>query len=96
MTNIAVAMIVAAAVNSAAMKVQTAMAKLHQRENSTTGVMKIETKFMHTPVKKKPNMKWLASLIRPRILLISAGKAIVAPARSSFKRMETGLNQYRV
>lgn len=94
--NITVAMIVAAAVSRAAMNVQIAMGKLHHLLNSTTGVMKIETKFMQTPVKKKPNIRWLAILIRFKILLIFAGNAIVAPASNSLSRISTGLNQYSV
>jgi hypothetical protein len=95
-TNMTVAMIVAVAVSSAAMKVKIAIGKLHHLENNTIGVMKMETKFMHTPVKKKPNIKWEAILIRFKILLIFAGSAIVAPARSSLSRISTGLNQYSV
>lgn len=57
------------------------------------GVMKIETKFMQMPVKKKPNITWLAILIRFRMLVISAGRAIVAPDKSSLSKTWTGLNQ---
>jgi hypothetical protein len=91
--NMTVAMMVAAAVRRAAMKVQIVIGKLHHLEKSTTGVMKMETKFMQTPARKKPNMRWLAILIRSKILLILAGSAIVAPERSSLSRISTGLNQ---
>lgn len=89
----AVAMTVAAVVKRAEMKVQIAIGKLHQRENNTTGVIKMETQFMQTPVRKKPNMRLLANLIKFRILLMSAGRAMVAPAKSSLRRISTGLNQ---
>lgn len=55
--------------------------------------MKIEIKFIQTPVKKDPNMTLLAMRINLRILLMSDGNATVAPARSSSRMMATGLNQ---
>jgi hypothetical protein len=93
MVNITVAMIVAATVSNAWMNVQTAIANDHHRLFMTMGVMKIETNVMQMPVKKNPNMRLLAILINFRILVISAGKAIVAPERSSLSRISTGLNQ---
>jgi hypothetical protein len=47
MTNMTVAMIVAAVVSSAEMNVQIANGKDHQREYSTMGARKMFTKFMH-------------------------------------------------
>jgi hypothetical protein len=55
--NITVAIIVAVTVRRAAMNVQIAIANDHHRDFMTIGVMKIETKVMQTPVKKKPNMR---------------------------------------
>lgn len=54
----------------------------------------MDMKLVHTPVKKKPNMRCEAILMSFKMLLICAGKAIVAPESSSFKKIETGLNQY--
>jgi hypothetical protein len=93
-TNITVAMAVAIAVSRAAIKVQKTMARLHQREYSTIGVMKMETVFMQIPVRKQPNMTWLAILISLRMLFMFAGRATVAPESSSFRMISTGLNQY--
>jgi hypothetical protein len=95
-TNITVAITVAAVVSKAEMNVQMAKGKDHHLEYSTIGARKMLTKFIHTPVKKKPNIRWLAILIRFKMLLISAGKAMVAPASSSLSRISMGLNQYRV
>lgn len=91
-----VAMIVAAVVSSAAMKVQIAKGKDHHLLYNVMGAVKMDMKFMQMPVRKKPNMMWLAIRIRDKMLLISAGKAMVAPARSSLSRISTGLNQYRL
>jgi hypothetical protein len=46
-----------------------------------------------TPVRKKPNMIFEANLRRERIVVISAGRGIVAPAKSSERMMVMGLNQ---
>ena len=78
------------------MKVQIAKANDHHLLYSVIGAMNMDTKFMQIPVRKKPNMKWLASLINLKMLLISAGKAMVAPESSSLRSTSTGLNQYRL
>ena len=93
MTNMTVAMTVAAAVNNAAMNVQIANGRLHHLEYSTIGAKKILTRFMQIPVRKKPNMRCDTIFMRCKMLLISAGRAMVAPARSSLRRISTGLNQ---
>jgi hypothetical protein len=93
MTNITVAITVAAVVSSAETNVQIEKGRDHQREYSTMGTRKMLRKFMQRPVRKKPNMRLLAILIRFRMLFISAGSAMVAPARSSLSRISTGLNQ---
>lgn len=93
MTNITVPIIAPAAVSRAAMNVHIANGSSHHREYSVTGATKMLRKFMHTPVRKQPNMTREAILIRSRMLLMSAGSAMVAPDRSSLSRMETGLNQ---
>lgn len=82
-------------VRRAATNVQITIGRLHHLENRAAGVMKIEIKFMQIPVKKAPNMRRLAIRINFRILLISAGRAIVAPAKSSLSKTSTGLNQKR-
>ena len=45
-----------ATVRRAAMNVQMTTGRLHHLEKRTTGVAKIETKFMQIPVKKAPNI----------------------------------------
>ena len=56
MTNMTVAIMVAAIMRSAWANVQTEIAKDHHLLLMTMGVMKIETKVMQIPVKKKANM----------------------------------------
>lgn len=51
-----VPMIVAAVVSNAAMNVQIANGRDHHLEYNVMGAKKIETKFMHIPVRKNPNM----------------------------------------
>jgi len=92
-TNMTVAMTVAIAVSKAAISVQIAIGNDHHLERSVIGVINIETKFMHMPVRKQPNMTWLAILISLRMSLTFAGNATVAPDKSSFRMIETGLNQ---
>jgi hypothetical protein len=91
--NMTVAITVATVVRRAPMNAQMAKGKEYQREYKVMGEIKIERKFMHVPVRKKPNIKWDAMRMSLRMLLISAGNAMVAPARSSFRRSSTGLNQ---
>jgi hypothetical protein len=88
-----VPMTAAAVVRKAAVNVHTVSGTLHHLLYSAAGATKQFTKFIHTPVRKKPHMTWLAILINVKILLISLGSAIVAPLSSSFSKISTGLNQ---
>lgn len=69
------------------------MGKAHQREKIAMGDRKTIKKEMIVPARKKANMMLEHILRIPRIWVISAGNAMVAPERSSFKMISTGLNQ---
>lgn len=53
----------------------------------------MDTQFIQTPAKKKQNITPEANRIISKILLMSAGKAMLAPASNSPRRISTGLNQ---
>jgi hypothetical protein len=53
----------------------------------------METVFSTIEVMKKPNIRWDARRMSARMVLISAGRVMVAPAKSSLRRISTGLNQ---
>lgn len=69
------------------------MGKAHHREKIAMGDRKTIKKEMIVPARKKANMMLEHILRIPRIWVISAGNAMVAPERSSFKMISTGLNQ---
>jgi len=48
-------------------------------------VRKMKRKFNSSPMRKKPNMTLDTTWIRVRIVVISEGRATVAPARSSLR-----------
>ena len=52
-------------------------------------------KFMHMLTRKKANMSLETMRMSFKMVMISAGSATVAPARSSFKMIWTGLNHQR-
>lgn len=95
MTAMTVPIMEPSTVRRAATKVQRAIGKLHHLENIASGVANMEIVFIQMPVRKPPNIIWLAILISSKIVLTSEGSAIVAPARSSLSRISTGLNQYK-
>ena len=59
------------------------------------GERKMKRKLRQRPTMKKPNMTFETIRISSRMVFISEGSAIVAPARSSLKIMATGLNHQR-
>jgi len=52
-------------------------------------------KFTQRPMRKKPNITLETTRTRVRIVVTWAGRAIVAPKRSSLRIMATGLNHQR-
>jgi hypothetical protein len=92
---ITVATVLPAVLNRAEIKAKVTKWYEYQREYRTIGARKIKTKFMHKLTMKKPNMSCEAMRMRVRIVLISAGRAIVAPARSSSNMIATGLNHHK-
>lgn len=107
MTNMTVAMTEAAAVNSSAAKVKMVMGNWRKKilfalcchrglcENPN-GARKMHRKVRTVPTRKHENIQTLASLTSLRILMISVGRVMLAPARSSLRMISTGLNQYSV
>lgn len=67
--------------------------KLLQRESTPKGVTKIMMKLITVPVMKKPNMTWDEIRKTSRMVMTAVGRAMVAPAKSSFMITSTGLNQ---
>lgn len=65
----------------------------HHREKMARGDKKTIEKETTVPARKKANMMLEQILRIPRIWVISEGKAIVAPERSSLRIILTGLNQ---
>lgn len=58
------------------------------------GLMRAETALMTQPIMKKVVMTLEAIRTSARMLITSAGRAMVEPGRSSSRMMATGLNQY--
>lgn len=91
--NMTVAMMAAAAVRRAVMKVKMDREKEYHREYRERMHSGMERKFRIVPVRKKPNMRCEARRMSERMVFISAGRVMVAPAKSSLRRISTGLNQ---
>jgi len=89
---IAVAMILARVVQRQARSVPTEAANIAtpRRQN---GRRIATTKHNTMPVKNRPNITCEATLRMRRYVTACAGIAMVAPASSSFKSIETGSNQ---
>lgn len=62
-------------------------------EYSTIGPKNMQRKFMQMLSMKKPNISLETIRMSVKMVLISAGRATVAPARSSLRIICTGLNQ---
>lgn len=77
MINMAVAIMVAAAVKRALRKVKMAMGSVSQRVKTESGERKTERKEVQAPVRKRADIHWEAMRIRWRAETILAGRATV-------------------
>ena len=82
-----VTIIVATVVKRNVRNAKTAMGLVIQWVYVESGVRKIETKQQQAPVRNKPNIQWLATLTSFRSSMILEGRAMVAPERSSERRI---------
>ena len=65
-------------------------------EEKPRGATKTQVKVMQVPTRKQVNIQCEAMRTSLSADTTSAGNAMVAPLKSSFRRMLTGSNQYRV
>lgn len=79
--------------SSVASKAKKLTGRLHHRDFRTIGETKIMTKLRTRPDIKKPNIIFEAMRRMFKMSFTSEGRAIEAPAKSSFRRISTGLNQ---
>lgn len=92
----AVAIAVATVTVKAARKVRMLSGKVIHRLKVDKGVRRQERVMRGAEVRKRPNIQFEARRTRLRALMISVGRAIVAPLSNSLRMISTGLNQYSV
>ena len=93
MTYIAVATALPTKVKRAEKNVKVTKWYEYHREYKTIGVRKMKTKFKQRATMKNPNMTLETIRMSFRIVITSAGRVMVAPAKSSLRIIWTGLNQ---